>query len=94
MPSVPEGEKLDFGSREFREFEEIGECGVPPGVSADKLLHAIMKAAWRGEQFCSILLLVLLQVWKRAGKQLLCWWRAAWGSAWATPASKLRCPQT
>ena len=25
MPSVPEGEKLDFGSKEFREFEDIGE---------------------------------------------------------------------
>ena len=29
VPSVPEGEKLDFGSREFRYFEEIGECGTP-----------------------------------------------------------------
>ena len=25
MPSVPQGEKLDFGSKEFREFEEIGK---------------------------------------------------------------------
>ena len=31
MPSVPEGEKLDFGSRDFREFEDIGEYGVLPG---------------------------------------------------------------
>ena len=32
MPSVPEGEKLDFGSMEFREFEDIGEStlhGLP-----------------------------------------------------------------
>ena len=32
VPSVPEGEKLDFGSRDFREFEEIGECGAPSAV--------------------------------------------------------------
>ena len=25
VPSVPEGEKLDFGSKEFREFEDIGK---------------------------------------------------------------------
>ncbi len=25
VPSVPEGEKLDFGSKEFRELEEIGK---------------------------------------------------------------------
>ena len=45
MPSVPEGEKLDFGSREFREFEEIGECGTPSSVCADEPLHALMTAA-------------------------------------------------
>ena len=32
VPSVPEGEKLDFGSREFREFEDIGKCGTPLAV--------------------------------------------------------------
>ncbi len=25
MPSVPKGKKLDFGSEEFKEFEELGE---------------------------------------------------------------------
>jgi hypothetical protein len=25
---VPEGEKLDFGSKEFREFEEIGKSAL------------------------------------------------------------------
>ena len=37
VPSVPEGEKLDFGSKEFREFEEIG--GSLPAASTDACMH-------------------------------------------------------
>lgn len=37
VPSVPKGEKLDFGSKQFREFEEIGEPqrhSHPPTIPA------------------------------------------------------------
>lgn len=34
------------------------------------------------------------QVWRLAGRRHLCWWRAAWENAWATLASKSRCPLT
>ena len=39
VPSVPEGEKLDFGSREFRELEEIGAYGV---AQASELISSYM----------------------------------------------------
>ena len=39
VPSVPEGEKLDFGSKEFREFEDIGE----PALHIAPLLSHLRK---------------------------------------------------
>lgn len=34
------------------------------------------------------------QAWRQQARRHLCWWRAAWGSASATPASSWRCRPT
>ncbi|CAL5221642.1 g3868 [Coccomyxa viridis] len=43
VPSVPEGEKLDFGSKEFREFEDIG-------VEASREAAFVLVAGGLGER--------------------------------------------
>lgn len=91
MPSVPEGKKLDFGSEEFKEFEELGRehlFSLQPcySVQSSSIMPSDLVLCLCRVRNC------VTQACKPAGKQRLCWWLAGWESVWGTRASRLPCP--
>ena len=63
-PSVPEGEKLDFGSEDFRQYERLGEYGF--------LAFAPQQQARPDKQPLRRLTVTGLEMW--VGCWLVAWW--------------------
>ena len=59
-PSVPEGEKLDFGSEDFRQYERLGENGLPCSPNSMQI---------KASSLCGV-----QAVDKTGGGQVVVWW--------------------
>ena len=111
VPSVPQGEKLDYASDRCNELETLGaDAELPQGRrqalwctgEARVLLTLVLDWDWQVNmpRHCGVSLsrtdnsCACCQAYTRLARRHSCWWPAAWGNGWATPASSSRCHRT